>query len=80
VENQHNVKIKIVCLDRGGEYYGRHTLYGQILRPFAKILEENGIVAQYSLPYEPQQNGVAERQNCTIMDIVHSMLSNYMLL
>jgi hypothetical protein len=45
VENHHNVKIKIVCSDRGGEYYGRHTPYGQIPRPFAKFLEENGIVA-----------------------------------
>jgi hypothetical protein len=24
---------------------------------------------------EPQQNGVAERQNCTLMDMVRSMLS-----
>jgi hypothetical protein len=28
VENQHNKKIKIVRLDQGGEYYGRHTPYG----------------------------------------------------
>jgi hypothetical protein len=28
VENQHNAKIKIMHLDRGGEYYGRHTPYG----------------------------------------------------
>jgi hypothetical protein len=25
VENQHNLKIKIVRSNRGGEYYGRHT-------------------------------------------------------
>jgi hypothetical protein len=31
--------------DRGGEYYGRHTPYGQIPRLFAKFLEENGIIA-----------------------------------
>ena len=28
VENQHNLKIKVVRSDRGGEYYGRHTPYG----------------------------------------------------
>jgi hypothetical protein len=28
VENQHNIKIKIVRSDCGGEYYGRHTPYG----------------------------------------------------
>jgi transposase InsO family protein len=76
VENQRNIKIKVVHLDRGGEYYGRHTPYGQIPRPFAKFLEENGIVAQYSLPYEPQQNGVAERQNRTLMKMVCNILSN----
>jgi hypothetical protein len=54
VENQHNVKIKVVRSERGGGYYGRRTPYGQIPGPFAKVLEENDIVAQYSLPYEPQ--------------------------
>ena len=28
VENQHNLKIKVVRSDRGGEYYGLHTPYG----------------------------------------------------
>ena len=30
VENQHDKRIKIVRSDRGGEYYGRHTPYGQV--------------------------------------------------
>ena len=38
VENQHNLKIKIVKSDRGGEYYGRHTPYGQDLGPFVRFL------------------------------------------
>ena len=59
VENQLNVKIKVVRSDRGGEYYGRHAPYGQIRGPFAKFLSENGIIAQYSMPSEPQKNGVA---------------------
>jgi hypothetical protein len=45
VKNQHNKKIKIVRSDRGGEYYGRHTPYGQIPEPFTKFLQENDIVA-----------------------------------
>jgi hypothetical protein len=28
VENQHNIKIKLVRSDCVGEYYGRHTPYG----------------------------------------------------
>jgi hypothetical protein len=75
VENQQNLKIKVVRSDRGGEYYGRHTPYGQIPGPFARFLQENRIVAQYSTPGEPQQNGVAERRNRTLMDMVRSMLS-----
>jgi hypothetical protein len=38
VENQHNSKIKVVRSDRGGEYYGRHTPYGQVPGPFARFL------------------------------------------
>ena len=76
VENQLNAKIKVVRSDHGGEYYGRHAPYGQILGPFAKFLSENGIVAQYSMSGEPQQNGVAERRNRTLMDMVRSMLSH----
>ena len=38
VENQHNLKIKVVRSDCGGEYYGRHTPYGQVPGPFARFL------------------------------------------
>jgi hypothetical protein len=79
VENQHNVKVQIVRSDRGGEYYGKHTPYGQIPEPFIKFLEENDIVAQYSMSYESQQNGMTESQNHTLIKMVRSMLSNYML-
>jgi hypothetical protein len=79
VENQHDLKIEIVRSDHGGEYYGRHTPYGQVPGPFAKFLMEQGIVAQYSMPGEPQQNGVAERRNRTLMDMVRSMISYSML-
>jgi hypothetical protein len=75
VENQHDKRIKIVRSDRGGEYFGRHTPYGQVPRPFARFLQENGIVAQYSMSGEPQQNRVAERRNHTLMDMVRSMMS-----
>jgi hypothetical protein len=75
VENQHSLKIKIVRSDRGGEYYGRHTPYGQAPGPFARFIQDNGIVAQYSTPGEPQQNGVAKRRNRTLMDMVRSMMN-----
>jgi transposase InsO family protein len=75
LENQHNIKIKLVRSDRGREYYGCHTPYGQVPEPFVRFLQENDIVAQYSMLSDPQQNGVAERRNRTLMDMVRSMLS-----
>jgi hypothetical protein len=52
-----------------------HTPYGQVPGPFAMFLQENGIVAQYLMPGDPQQNEVAERRSRTLMDMVRSMLS-----
>jgi transposase InsO family protein len=77
VEKQKEKKIKIVRSDKGEEYYGRYTKKGQMIRPFAKFLKEKGIVAQYTMSGTPQQNGVVERRNHTLMDMVRSMLSNY---
>lgn len=76
VENQSGKHIKIVRSDRGGEYYGRYTENGQAPGPFAKFLQEHGIVAQYTMPGSPDQNGVAERRNRTLIDMVRSMRSN----
>jgi len=69
-------KIKYVRSDKGGEYYGR---YGEIERnfgPFARCLDECGIKARYTMPDTPQQNGVAERRNHTLLDMVRYMLSH----
>ncbi|KAL4376717.1 hypothetical protein GQ457_02G017480 [Hibiscus cannabinus] len=72
VEKQCGKQIKIVRTDRGGEYYGRYTEDGQVPGPFAKFLQDNGIVGQYTMPGSPDQNGVAERRNRTLMDMVRS--------
>ena len=76
VENQCGKQIQIVRSDRDGEYYGRYTENGQAPGPFAKFLQEHGIVAQHTMPGSPDQNGVAERRNRTLVDMVRSMLSN----
>uniref|UniRef100_A0A2N9FGB3 Retrovirus-related Pol polyprotein from transposon TNT 1-94 n=1 Tax=Fagus sylvatica TaxID=28930 RepID=A0A2N9FGB3_FAGSY len=76
VEKQCGKQIKIVRSDRGGEYYGRYIEDGQAPGPFAKFLQEHGIVAQYTMPGSPNQNGVAERRNRTLLDMVRSMLSS----
>jgi len=76
VERQLDRKVKVVRSDRGGEYYGRYDESGQHPGPFAKFLEQRGICAQYTMSDTPQQNGVLERRNRTLMDMVRSMLGN----
>jgi hypothetical protein len=79
LKRQLDRKVKVVKSDRGGEYYGKYDGLGQCPGPFAKLLEKHGIYAQYTMPTmpgTPQQNGVAERRNRTLMDMVRSMLSN----
>ena len=66
VENQLGKRIKAIRSDRGGEY---------LLGDFKDYLTENGTVSQLTAPGTPQQNGVAERRNMTLLDMVRSMLS-----
>lgn len=65
VENQLDKKIKIVRTDNGKEY---------INKKFANLFISSGIKHQKSAPYCPQQNGLAERMNRTIMEKVRCML------
>ncbi|CAL8091268.1 unnamed protein product [Prunus armeniaca] len=67
VENQLNRKIKVLRSDRGGEYEST---------AFAEFCATNGIIHQTTAPYTPQQNGVAERKNRTLKDMINSMLNS----
>ena len=42
-----------------------------------EFLSDEGIEHQYSAPYTPQQNGVAERKNHTLVEMAMSMLDEY---
>jgi transposase InsO family protein len=75
VEKQTDKVIKIVRSDRGGEYYGRFTEMGQREGPLARFLKEEGIVPQYTMPGSAYQNGVAERRNRTLKEMVRAMLN-----
>ena len=81
VENQLNKRIKSVRSDRGGEYYGRYDGSDeQRPGPFAKYLEECGIVPQYTMLGSPSMNGVAERRIRTLKDMVRNMICHSTLL
>jgi transposase InsO family protein len=42
-----------------------------------EFLEEEGIKHESSSPYTPQQNGVVERKNRTLLDMARTMLDEY---
>ena len=71
VKTQLSKKIKCVRSDRGGEYYDRYDGSGeQHPGPFANFLEECGIIPQYTMSDSPSMNGMAERRNMTLKDMV----------
>ena len=65
-EKQLGKSLKTLRSDRGGEYLDNE---------FEDYLLEHGIVSQLTAPGTPQQNGVAERRNRTLLDMVRSMMS-----
>ncbi|KAD4982077.1 hypothetical protein E3N88_18748 [Mikania micrantha] len=65
VENQLGKTIKALRSDRGGEYLSLE---------FINHLKERGIVSQPTPPGTPQLNGVSERRNRTLLDMVRSMM------
>ncbi|KAK8686089.1 hypothetical protein V6N13_125116 [Hibiscus sabdariffa] len=67
VQNQRGKSIKALRSDRGGEY---------LSQDFDELLKECGIVSQLTPPGTPQWNGVSERRNQTLLDIVRSMMSH----
>jgi len=65
VENQSGNRVKTLRTDNGLEFCNRM---------FDGFCEERGIQRHRTCPYTPQQNGVVERMNRTIMERVRSML------
>nr|GFA60690.1 retrovirus-related Pol polyprotein from transposon TNT 1-94 [Tanacetum cinerariifolium] len=71
VENQLAKTIKSLRSDRGGEYMSQE---------FLDHLKDHGIIAHRTPPYTLQHNGVSERRNRTLLDMVLSMMSQTTLL
>ena len=66
VQNQLGKNIKTLRSYRGGEY---------LRREFIDHLRDCGIISQLTLPDISQWNGVFERRNRTLLDMVRSMMS-----
>jgi hypothetical protein len=67
VEKQTKRNVKILCTDNGIEFCSNE---------FKFLCKKEGIFRHHTIPHTPQQNGVAERMNMTIISKAHCMLSN----
>ena len=65
VENQTRRKIRVLRSDNGGEYTSKN---------FEGFFAQEGIRRQLTVPYTPEQNGVAERKNKSIVGATRAML------
>ena len=65
VENQCGRKLKVLRSNNGGEY---------VKSDFINYCADAGIQMQHSIPYTPQQNGVAERKNRSLKEMATCMM------
>ena len=65
VEKQLRRSIKTPRSGLGSEYLSKE---------FLDYLGDNGILTHWTQPYTPQHNGVVERRNRTLLDMVRSMM------
>jgi transposase InsO family protein len=67
-QKEFGLPIKKVRSDNGTEFNNTQV---------EEFLDEEGIKHEFSTPYTPQQNGVVERKNCTLIDMARTMLDEY---
>jgi transposase InsO family protein len=67
IENLTNKKIMTLRTDNGGEYTSKE---------FVAFCKSVGIRRELIVPHNPQQNGVAERKNRSIEEIVKDLLND----
>ncbi|GJU28744.1 putative ribonuclease H-like domain-containing protein [Tanacetum coccineum] len=67
IENLVDHKVKVIRCDNGTEFKNRE------MNQFCK---KKGILRQYSVARTPQQNGVAERRNRTLIEAARTMLAD----
>jgi transposase InsO family protein len=67
-QNEFGLRIKKIRSDNGMEFKNSQI---------EGFLEEEGIKHEFSSPYTPQQNGVVERKNITLLDMTRTMFDEY---
>ena len=66
-EQETHTELKNLRTDRGGEFCSRE---------FQAYCERNDIKRHLTGPYSPQQNGVVERHNRTLLEVIRSILKH----
>ena len=75
VEKETVMYIKCLRIDRGDEFNSDEFNSEEFnSEEFNEFCRQCGIKRQLTIAYTPQQNGVAERKNRTVMNMVRSML------
>jgi transposase InsO family protein len=67
-QNKFELRIKKIRSDNGMEFKNSQI---------EGFLEDKGIKHEFSYPYTPQQNGVVERKNRTLLGMARTMLDEY---
>jgi transposase InsO family protein len=65
VENHTGKRIKVLRSDNGGEYTSNEFKY---------LCKETGIKREFTVSYNPQQNGVTKRNNRSTIGSVRAMI------
>jgi hypothetical protein len=65
VENQLEKKVKRLRSNHGGDYFSNE---------FSEFYVEHRIIHERTLPYSPQSNGIVERKNYTLTELVNAIL------
>jgi transposase InsO family protein len=67
-QNEFELKIKNIRSDNGSEFRNLNV---------EEYLDEEGIKHELSASYTPQQNGIVERKNRTLIEMARTMLDEY---
>nr|GEX70530.1 putative ribonuclease H-like domain-containing protein [Tanacetum cinerariifolium] len=70
LENQLSLKVKVIRSDTGTEFKNND------LNQFCGM---KGIIKEFNVPRTPQQNGIAERKNRTLIEAARTMLGDSLL-
>jgi transposase InsO family protein len=67
-QHEFDAKLKKIRSDNGTEFKNTQV---------EDFLDDEDIKHEFSAPYTPQQNGVTERKNRTLIEMVRTILDEY---